>query len=64
MLSRCEAIRKIYDADENDYIIINGEQINSWVMVDEECTVVDPCTLNDDELIEAYEECQKWGEPV
>jgi hypothetical protein len=54
----------MYDADENDYIIIDGEQINSWVIVDEEGTVVDPCSLDDGELIEAYEECQKWGEPV
>jgi len=64
IMTRVEAIRKMYDAEEGDYIILlDGERINSWVIVDYEGIVYNDQNMDDAELIKAYEECQQWEAP-
>jgi len=60
---RINAIRNMYDGAEGDYIRLgSGESIYSWVLLDDNGSVVDHWVLDDIEIVEAYNENSIWME--
>jgi len=61
---RINAIRNMYNGIEGDQIELgSGEVVYSWVILDENDSVVDSLELDDIELVEAYEANTIWMEP-
>ena len=61
---RINAIRNMYNGVEGDQIELgSGEIVYSWVILDENDSVVDSLELDDIELVEAYEANTIWMEP-
>ena len=61
---RLNAIRNMYDGAEGDHIKLDsGETIYSWVLLDESGAVADYRELDDNHIVEAYNENTIWMEP-
>ena len=61
---KINAIRNMYDGFQGDRMKLDsGEAIYSWVLFDENGTVINHLDLDDIEIAEAYETNTIWMEP-
>ena len=64
-ISRIDAVKQMYDAPIGEFVELeSGEQIYSWVLLDENGDITGLDTLTEEQIEAAYDENLNWMEPA